>query len=338
MRLGMYSGDSAPAPGQALLDSSQYLCATTLQSQLMFLDSTISWAGGMANSFYIGLCANSTKAVMSVPMLVGPSTGSPLTGSGTGQTTSPSGPTQGLFPGTPIPTTMTLADVGAGVWDALFTQVFEAVAGTRPDCILRLGWEMYGNGGFYPWSGPALASQYRAAWIDLVNCARAVSSSFQFDWNGGVGYNGYSPITGGAWPGASYVDFITADVYENQGGSLNGAANWAVIAASLAPGLSFAQSQGKPFCIPEFGLWPASGSLWGDDPAWIQAAYAWMRANQNALGYVLYFNDPASAHDLNENPDSAAAFTASFGAWGRQLAGLPGRFMTVAGVRSRYDG
>jgi hypothetical protein len=265
----------------------------------------------MANSWYIEQCAGAGKAIMSIPMLIGPVVGTPGA-SGTGQTTSPSGPTQGLNPATPTPTLMTLADVGNGVWDSLFTEVFTAIASVRPDCILRIGWELYGSG-WYPWSGPALAAQHKAAFIDLVKCARAVSSEFQFDWNGGVSCNGYDPITQGAWPGAEYVDYVSADVYENQGGQ-PGAAGWTVIAESLAPGLAFAQSQGKPFSIPEFGLWPTTNYGSGDDPAWIEAAASWVKANESSLGYVLYFNNPGSTTELQNCPQSAAAFTATFGA------------------------
>ena len=104
---------------------------------------------------------------------------------------------------------MTLTDVAAGVWDNLFTQSFQTIAAVRPDAILRIGWEQYGNG-WYAWSGPAQAAAYQAAFIHLVGLARTVSSDFKFDWDGGVSYAGYNPMTQGAWPGAEYVDYISS--------------------------------------------------------------------------------------------------------------------------------
>jgi hypothetical protein len=65
-----------------------------------------------------------------------------------------------------------------------------------------------------------------------------------------------TPWIDGAWPGAQYVDYFSADVYENQGGNRNGSSNWNVIAASLAPGMAFAQSEGLPSLVC------LSGILW----------------------------------------------------------------------------
>jgi hypothetical protein len=231
---------------------------------------------------------------------------------------------------------MTLADVGNGIWDNMFKKVFQTISAARPACILRIGWEMYGNAGFYPWSGPSLASQHQAAWIDLVTLARSVSSSFQFDWNGGVTYAGYSPWIDGAWPGAQYVDYFLADVYENQGGNRNGSSNWNVIAASLAPGMAFAQSEGLPFSMPEFGLWGVNGSYWGDDPAWIEAAYYWMRQNASYLGYVPFYNgSTSSSTNLVNCPNSAAVFSSLFGGWARAQSGDALRFVTAGTNRFR---
>lgn len=235
--------------------------------------------------------------------------------------------------------TMWLSDVGSGTWNTLFTQVFTNMVmahnpATNP-IILRFGWEMYGSSGFgWPWCTSAQATNHKNAWITLVGLARAVSSSFKFDWGGGIPSQ-YNPITGGAWPGASYVDYITADVYENQGGNLNGAANWAVIAVSLVPGLAFAQAQGKLFGIPEFALWGVNGAYWGDDPAWIEASYYWMRENEPFLAYMSYFNNPGST-SLSGAPNSGAVFTQLFGGWAPILGGVKTfRFLTAGSNRLR---
>ena len=302
--LGTYSGGSA---SQAASDSTTYLKKTPRQIQIEFLDPNQQWAAGMASSWYINNLAGAVKGIMSIPMLVGPTVGTPGA-SGTGQSTSPSSPS-----GAATPTLMTLADVGAGVWDAQFTKVFQSIAAVRPDCILRIGWEMYGTGSWFNWSGPALGAQHKAAYIDLVNCARKVSSQFQFDWNGALNVTGYDPITMGAYPGAQYVDFITADIYENFGGP--GAAGWAKTVALLQPGFNFAVAQGKKWGIPEFGLWPTNNGGSGDDPAWIQAAYTWLHANEANIAYILYFNNPGSSMSLQQCPNAAAVFEQTFGTW-----------------------
>lgn len=303
--IGTYSG---AGQAQAVTDNQTYLGLNAREIQLQFLDTRQSWANGMTSSWYINQCAGSTKAIMSIPMLVGPTVGNPGS-SGTGQSISPQDPS-----GANNPTLMTLADVGASKWDALYTKVFQAIAAVRPDCILRIGWEMYGSGAFFNWSGPALSADHKSAYINLVKCARAVSPKFQFEWNGALIYDGYNPMIS-SWPGAEYVDFITADVYEGLAGS--GATGWARLAQELAPGMAFAKDQGKLWGTAEFGLWPTDNGGSGDDPAWIQAAYDWFKSNESYIAYILYFNNPGSSMSLQQCPNSAAVFKQTFGAWAR---------------------
>lgn len=304
--LGMYSGGSA---SQGASDSATYLHKTPREIQIEFLDPRQAWSAGMASSWYINNLDGAVKGIMSVPMLVGPTVGTPGS-SGTGQSTSPQNPS-----GATTPTLMTLADVGAGKWDALYTEVFKTIASVRPDCILRIGWEMYGTGGFFNWSGPALMADHKAAFIDLVKCARAVSSKFQFDWNGAGACNGYDPITAGAYPGDEYVDFITGDVYQNWENTGAGAAGWANLVSLIQPGFDFAKAHNKPWGIPEYGLWGTGSGGSGDDPAWLQASYDWLKANEASIGYILYFNNPGSSMSLQQCPNSAAVFEQTFGTW-----------------------
>jgi hypothetical protein len=147
--------------------------------------------------------------------------------------------------------------------------------------------------------------------------ARSVSPSFNFVWDGGVVYGSYDPMTQGAWPGASYCDYIGSDVYDAQ--AYGGATGWAEVVAGLAEGIAFAQANGKTYAISEFGL-----DDYGDDWQWFEAAYWWMRANAASLGFVLLFNDGASSpHSLNQNPQSQAIWTKRFAAWNQQLQGSP---------------
>jgi len=378
-----------------LAESAQVFKTYNLTMAQTYLDGTQSWDNGMIGPYYIDQCAGATKALVTIPMLVGPRLGgtssatlssalstsgpisslpvnplpaaincwtgflvsgtnnqqllistpvsqgatsipldTPITpnyaypsgtmidasGSGPGATTSP----QNSYNVT-TPTGMTLSDVANGVWDNLFTQTFQTIANANSAAILRIGWEIYGNG-WYPWNGPANASAYKAAYIHLVEVARAVSSSFKFDWNGGLAYADYDPMTQGAWPGANYVDYVSADIYDTNTSS--GSTGWSDAVADMSEGLAFAQTNGKLFSIPEFGI----SNTYGDDPAWIEAAYYWMRANASSLGYMMYFDYDS----LNDYPNSQAVFSSLFGAWvQQQLGSTTHRFLTTGTDRYR---
>lgn len=424
--VGFWSGAS---PTQGRIDAAQYLgISSGPPTQLTFLggfqvSSTQSWANVMANPYYVEICANAGRCVLSIPMVVG------YSGSGgTGLGWSPQGPADTLGTGTaatltisassgsgysfsynggaaststfpynataaqitsalnstagisgatatlspnlgtgsntflitfPLASaitpslltttvggnllttgaTMHLGDVGAGIWNTLFTLTFQAaVNGRNPavyPTVLRMGWEMYGSAGFgYPWCTAAQSANHKAAWITLWGLAKAVSSSFLFDWNGGIAYGGYDPMTAGTYPGDQYVDYISCDVYDNNGG-LFGQAGWNAFAPQLAEGVAFAKAHGKPFCIPELGLWASNNYGGGDDPAWLEAAYYWLRANISSNGYVMYFNDN---NQLGPGGyvNGATIIQSLFGAWAREAIGQTGyRFLTAGTNRYR---
>jgi hypothetical protein len=281
---------------------------------------------GMFDSGWLAHATGHQHVTLNFPPLIGPQTGTPLTNSGSGETTSPYNPS-----GAAVPTTMTLTDVASGVWDTLYTQGLENIAGTLPTATLRIGGEMYGPG-WYPWCGVALGSEMQAAYQHLVTLARSINSSFTFEWNGALDLstvNGYSLANiESLYPGNSYVDYITADVYDTLPGG-NGVASWASRASELAGPLAFAQSQGKPYCLTEFGIqnYAQTGAGNNDDPAFIQAAYFWGQANQASLGWMSFFNNPPGGYGtpwdgcLQDNPQTAAIYSALFGAWAQQLAG-----------------
>lgn len=318
----------------AVTDAAAYLKVPALGIQTEYLNYNESWAEGMIASTWINRCIGAEKAIMSIPLLVGPEHGAKLSESGSGETTSPQNPA-----GATTPTVMTLAAVAAGTWDALFKQAFETIAAVRPDCILRIGWEQYGNG-WYPWNGKELITPYKAAYQHLVTLARTVSASFTFDWNGNVAYANYNPET--AYPGDAYCDYMTTDVYDSNTNA--GATGWTEYAnAVLQNGLNFAASRGKPYGFSEFGLFGVgySGGH-GDDPAWVRAAFEWIRAREANFCWAIYFNNPTGAElttgssALQRNPKSAAAFEALFGAWAQQLAGRKNvRFAATAGATNR---
>jgi hypothetical protein len=242
--------------------------------------------------------------------------------------------------------TMTLTDVAAGVWDAMFGPALAEIASAKPSAIIKIGDEMSGD--WFPWCGSTVAIELAAAHQHLVTLARTYSVTFQFDWNGAINFLGYDPMTtSGAYPGDSYVDYISCDYYDGLGwdavpssGRLYGAADWNYFAANFAPeGMAFAALHGKPYCLTEWGLGQATYSNGvEDDPAWIEAAYYWMRAHAASLGYLVYFQDDESSWPggLQLNPQSAAVFTNLFGAWAQELAGnTTHRFLTTGINRYR---
>lgn len=310
-------GFSASAQGEC----NQFLGVTQLDIQVAYLRYlNFSWTDGMLSPSWLLDCKNARTAMLSVPMLVGPQNGTPLPGSGSGQTLSPQN-----YLNENIPTTMTLTDVAGGVWDTMFSQIFATTASIRPDCILRIGWEQYGNG-WYPWNGFSLYSQYSAAYRHLVTLARSYSSSFRFDWNGNVAFASFDPTL--AYPGDAYVDYMTTDVYDSfvPGGS----AGWiAYQSAVLTNALNYAISRGKPFGLPEFGLFYLGfAGGYGDDPSWIQEAYNWISLNQANIAYACYFQnyagDPTTdgGGALQRNPLSAHVFSNTFGQWAQDNAAI----------------
>lgn len=334
MRVGFAAAD----PTNPSSEAAEYLKVRHFGIQAAYLRYLgYSWTDGMLASSWLTEASAADKVNLAVPMLVGPQSGSPVDGaSGSGQTTSPQNPSN-----VTTPTTMTLTDVAAGVWDNLFGQVFSMIAGIRPDCIIRLGHEQYGNG-WYPWNGAGLYTQYGNAYRHLVTLARTYSASFQFDWNGNIAYASYDPTV--AYPGDAYVDFMTADVYD--GYAPGGAAGWAAYRdAVLTAAVSFAVSRGKPFGFTEFGTFAIGySSGYGDDPEWLKAAYYWIRQNHANMAFACFFNhyggDPATdgSGALQRNPQMGAVFKALFGTWAQQLGGqTTHRFISSGSNRLRRN-
>jgi len=235
---------------------------------------------------------------------------------------------------------MSLTDVAAGIWDAMFTPAFQTIAGVRPASWLRIGWELY-IGSSWPWAYQAVGTQHCAAYQHLVTLARTVSASFQFDWNGAINWSDFGPYgwdpmtTTGVYPGNSYVNAISCDFYDLPYFGF-GASGWAASLPLIQQGLAFAQSKGLPFCISEFGC----GENWGqaDDPGWIEAAYGWARSVAPSLGWINFFQNVAGGNvgSLQNNPQSAAVYTQLFGAWARELQGQSSyRFVTAGSNRLR---
>jgi hypothetical protein len=293
-------------------DTIRYLPPLTDVAQLpiaqCYLNPGQSWLGGMWSSYFTSVAKAAERMIVTIPLLVGQGwhVGAPGWIGPQGRTMSPQSPTDKTGSGN-APTLMTLADVAAGKWDAMWTPTAKAIAKVRPDAEPRIGWERYGN--WYAWGGPANAAEERAAYQHVVDLFREVSPQFRFIWDGGAvtgsGFNPVDPVTG-SYPGDAYVDMIAADVYDSSPHATGpwGAQGWAANASGGLPyierGYAFARAHGKPFCIPEFGtLGTVQGALaggafgGGDDLPWIQAIVKWLQTAPG-IDFGMYWDDPST--------------------------------------------
>jgi hypothetical protein len=244
---------------------------------------------------------------------------------------------------------MSLADVAAGVWDLMWTHVANNIAAAaitngNSQVIVQIGNESYAS--WYPWGGSTCCAHYVAAFEHLSYLFRTTLgySSWLIDWQAG-NYGGYNSLTySGAQVGDAYFDILSYDYYDTMatadgGPGGGGAADWTYAAGQyFAPGIAYAKLHGKLYGITEWGLGYAGIDGWGvgDDPAWIEAAYYWMRANAPMLAYASYFEatnaEAGSLQRLDGNPQSAAVFQQLFGAWAQQLAGATTHRFVTSGV------
>lgn len=297
-----------------------------------------TWAAGLFDPAWTLRGAGAETLIMSVPLLVGPQTGTPPADAGSGQTLSPQAPTD-LTGLTDTPTTMTLDDVAAGVWDDMFAKAIGIIAANRDPAttILRWGWEQYGNG-WFAWNGLAMAAKYKAAYRHCVALSRAVSPNFRYEWNGNVAYAAWNPADGSNYVGDDVCDYMTCDVYD--GFDPGGAAGWISYRDQvLTQALNFAKSHGKPFGFSEFGLfYPGFFNGYGDDPAWVKEAFYWLRQNQADIAFACFFQNFTGVPTgdgggaLQRNPQSAAIFQSLYSAWARDSAGLDAKRFVSSGV------
>jgi len=174
------------------------------------------------------------------------------------------------------------------------------VASGHADTIWRIMWEMNQNvsGWFDDWNQNAMsAATYISTFQAIVNAARAVpGEDFQFMWNpnGGTGNENAGRTWDDTYPGDAYVDMIGVDQYDFSG-----------YQANITQVEDFAQTHGKAFAIPEWGL---NGS---DDPAYINYVSGVCHSGDVAL--EAYFDYEGSVNSwLGDFPQSQAAFSADF--------------------------
>jgi hypothetical protein len=217
----------------------------------------------------------------------------------------------------------TLAQGAAGDFNEHFLKMGDAfVAAGETDAVFRLGWEFGGSD--MPWSAGSDPTAFAQYWQQIVTTLRTIPGQhFKFDWNGGGGSSW--PIAE-AYPGDTYVDYVTGDVYDQSWDPATGygdntatAAGYQAAWKDWLPNLNwmarFANEHGKPLGFPEWGdTIRSDGHGGGDDPYYIQQMYVWMSTHNVAFEMYFEFDAPDGLHDLQDGnfPASAAVFQELF--------------------------
>ncbi len=186
----------------------------------------------------------------------------------------------------------------------------QLVSAGQSHAIIRVMWENNQNldGWFQSWNQLAFptAASFDAAFDTVVAGFRSVAGSdFQMMYNPNGGDTNSAP--GLTWqseyPGNSEVNMIGVDMYDFPG-----------YAADIQAVATFAQGQGIPAAIPEWGL---NGS---DDPAYINSVAGIVNNPANDFALEAYFSYDGSINsDITEFPQSEAAFKADFDGTGTSV-------------------
>lgn len=226
-------------------------------------------------------------------------------------------------------------------YDAYFSQLASSlVAQGLGNAWLRLGYEFDNHGldgNSKPWgtgNDPTQEGYFAQYFQQIVISMRAVpGADFKFVWNPDgfafLGNNDPEYLKSGgislsaAWPGAQYVDYVGANVYDWEPTLTTGytqAENWAdFIDPQLLGAEQFASSVGVPLAFPEWGVMshepPFAGM--GDDPGYVNGMYCFMANPANNVAWESYSNTnyPGWNSEITGSsfPNALAAFQADFG-------------------------
>jgi beta-mannanase len=124
---------------------------------------------------------------------------------------------------------------------------------------------------------------------------RAVpGAQFRFVWNpdaSAFDTAGYNESL--AWPGASYVDAVGIDAYDQSWASPQTPTNaWnQTTAPTLVAAHNFAAAQGRPLAVCEWGVAiRTDGHGLGDDPLYVTNMINWMKNAPDDVVYESYFD------------------------------------------------
>ena len=195
----------------------------------------------------------------------------------------------------------------SGSYDSRWTVAIQNIKnnwGSRQpaNCHIRFAHEF--NGSFSSWAvNDGNAANFAAAFRRFANIQRSVFPGSPVVWSPNYGTSSMTNIAS-AWPGDTYVDYVGPDWYNDYPHAVTGAdftsgLNYTPSGnpQGLGAWLTFANSHGKPLCLPEMGN-PAvdtgGGAGGGDAPGWATAFISWCKTNggfgPGKVAYAVYFN------------------------------------------------
>ena len=197
-----------------------------------------------------------------------------------------------------------LAACAAGEYDDEHRMVAGRLAANGVgDAEIRLGWEASGD--WYPWTAVGKPpEQWKACFTRVAKAMKAAAPRLRIGWfmakKGRIDvraiYPDGAPITN---IGISHYD----DTQDRFGLETYQGGPW-----GLRAWLAFARSKGKKFAIGEWGVGRA-----GDNPAYIQAMYDFLREAGGSIAHEAYFNTGKyQLYPVTSNPRSSALYRQLF--------------------------
>jgi hypothetical protein len=204
---------------------------------------------------------------------------------------------------------VTPATIAAGQGDSYLGALNQAISAWGHAIYIRPMAEMNNPGN--PWSGspPAYRKAFQRIFL-IVHGGPAVAARLaalrQPAYRGpALATNPFprvrvlwSPLAGGSdatpyWPGNAFVDVGGADIYKEGGRE----PPWTKFEALF----SFAKSHGKPFAVPEWGMFGV------DDPTFVQHMCTFLKTHVTE-SEEFYESKPGSIFDLGDKPQSRAVY------------------------------
>jgi beta-mannanase len=190
------------------------------------------------------------------------------------------------------------ARCAAGAFDNYYRQIAAALVEVGGgSAILRLGWEANVGSRSHPWGidTRSEARGYIACFRRMAGVLRSVAPGFKFEWSNAKA-SAYPGNVMELYPGGDIVDVIGLhyyaiddqfstqekwDAFKNttRRGGPQGIEAWIRKAAEL----------GKPFAVPEWGVWNRFTSFAvADTPSYMTNMYNFFRANAPRIAYENY--------------------------------------------------
>lgn len=182
----------------------------------------------------------------------------------------------------------TLESAADGTYRDHWVAAAKTMLAARPDdteIVVRFGEEF--NGGWMPWAAKGKEAAFIDTYRGMVDAFRSVSEKFTFVWNVNVGNQGMDPEK--AYPGDSYVNYISMDMYYNTTWDSKDPTAAFNTMLTRDYGLNwlakFADAHGKPMAFPEWGVMSDNAG------PFVEKFAAWMETHN--VAYQAYWNSNA---------------------------------------------